>query len=188
MSHYKHFPVGLRWGKILQNKLYFWSLLGSQVVRVHSLFGVLASIALSFLLWANSPSKEIPLLIFLVVTIALILIIISLASALLVALKYQNPIPRIENVVNRRNEVICLLKSTKMFSHGIIVSFYYTDEHNFEQLICMGTVINIQENGMIQVKIEEEVDGHEDILTKLKNNDKQLIKKVAVKPTVPYQY
>ncbi|MGG3802522.1 hypothetical protein [Metabacillus fastidiosus] len=170
-------------------KLTFWRLLGSQLVRVHSLYGVIASIVLSVTLWVNTPDKNISLIYFLIMSIMSILIIITLISALLIALNNQSLIPKIENVIRtKKEEVICLLEKSTLFSHGISVSFYYTDEHNFEQLICIGTVINIQENGIIQVKIEDYFDVHEDIIVKLKNNEKHLVEKVTVKPTVPYQY
>lgn len=167
-------------------KLKFWSLIGKQMIQVHSFLGVLISLVISFLLWQNKPEKTVPLFYLLVLIIISLFLIVSLIGAVLEVLKHQNYLPKIESVIRARNgDILCLLQNSGLFSHGIAVSFFYTNEQNFEQLVCIGTVINIQENGKIQAKIENYLDVHEDIIERLKNNDSQLIKKITVKPSVP---
>lgn len=164
----------------------FWKLIFRNLLRVHSLYGVIFSIFLSIYLWQNSNDKTLPLLYFVVVLVLAVLVVSTLVSALMEVLRQSNLLPRIESVFKtKQDEVLCLLEPSSLFSHGISVSFYYTNEQNFEQLICIGEVVNIQENGKIQVKISFYQSHYEDIVARLGNNDNQVIKKIQVKPTVP---
>jgi hypothetical protein len=172
--------------EVIGVKLTFWSLIGTQLIKIHSLTGMFFSIILSVWLWQNTPNKTLPLIYFIYLLVFTSLLIITLISAVMVAIKNQNPIPKIENIIKTSNgDIICLLQSSNLFSNGISVSFYYTNDQNFEQLVCIGTVINIQENGLIQAKIENYLDVHQDIIEKIKNNDNQIIKKIKVKPSIP---
>jgi len=48
----------------------------------------------------------------------------------------------------------------------------------------VGSVINVQTNGEIQVFINEFVNDYEDILEKLANNDSKIVSRILIKPTM----
>jgi hypothetical protein len=81
-------------------------------------------------------------------------------------------------------DFICLLEPSELFSHGNLVSFYY-DEDSYERIIGIGQVINIQENGIIQVIMSQQVEGHEGVISQLKIANTDTLKKVKIKPTIP---
>ena len=83
---------------------------------------------------------------------------------------------------------LCLLEPSEFFSYDTLVSFYYIDDEEFEQLVGIGTVVNIQENKLIQVELTNPVEGYEGIVKKLANNDAHALKKTVVKPSIPKKY
>lgn len=93
-----------------------------------------------------------------------------------------------ESPIEDESTLVCLLEPSRLFSYDIWVSFYTTAEHGFETLIGIGTVINIQEDGKIQVGLIHSVKGHEDAIQKLRQNDAASLKATVVKPTVPAKY
>lgn len=90
-------------------------------------------------------------------------------------------------VPNESPMYLCLLEPSDLFSHGIMVSFYY-DDGNFEILIGLGMIQHIREDKKIQIKIIAPVAGHEDLMERIKKNEGEVIKRVIVKPHVPQNY
>ncbi len=86
--------------------------------------------------------------------------------------------------INNISGIFCLLEKSELFSHNIYVSCYYTDNDDFEIIIGVGSVINIQTDGKIQVLIDEFVNNYEDILKKLANNDNKIVSRILIKPTM----
>lgn len=82
---------------------------------------------------------------------------------------------------------LCLLDPSDLFSHGILVSFYY-DDGDFEVLTGFGTVESIQEDKRIQVRIINTLPGHDEIMEKLMKNDASTLRKTKVKPNIPLDY
>ena len=82
------------------------------------------------------------------------------------------------------DEFLYLLEPSDLFSHGIMVSFYYND-NNFEQLIGIGRVVHIQEDKKIQVAMVTAREDSGAIIQRLSNNDAEALKKTRIKPTVP---
>ena len=85
-------------------------------------------------------------------------------------------------------KVLCLLESSELFSYDALVSFYYIDDENFEQLIGIGAVVNIQEDRKIQVAMFYSLEGHQEKAEKIAQNDAGILKKTRVKPNVPKTY
>jgi hypothetical protein len=52
--------------------------------------------------------------------------------------------------------------------------------------VGVGAVINVQENGLIQVALIDVQESQGHVVQKLLNNDGDLLKRLLVKPTVPY--
>lgn len=82
---------------------------------------------------------------------------------------------------------LCLLEPSELFSHGIMVSFYY-DDGNFETLVGVGIVEHIREDRRIQVRIMAPAVGYEDTMERLKRNEVEVTKNITVKPHVPQSY
>ena len=64
------------------------------------------------------------------------------------------------------------------------VSFYYKDSVDFEVLIGVGMVINVQDDRRIQVGLRRVAKGQEDAVIKLQNNDSEALQRLLVKPNV----
>ncbi|MEC5238938.1 hypothetical protein [Bacillus mycoides] len=164
----------------------FWRIFGQNLVKVHSVFGVVISITLSILLWKFSSDSQVSLVSFLVLLVTSVLLITALISVVLELLHSEIVLPGIKRVIKVSEEkIVFLLDSSNLFSHGILVSFFYTDKYNYEQLIAVGSVINIQDNGSIQVEIRDYKEVYEDLIMKAVNNDKDVLKEITVKPSAP---
>ena len=83
--------------------------------------------------------------------------------------------------------MIFLLESSELFSYDTIVSFYYLEDE-FEQLIAIGRVSNIQQDSKIQVEVIYLISDCKEILDRLANNDSTALEKTRVKPNIPKAY
>lgn len=172
----------------------FWSLIWYSFWRLQSLLGGIIAVALAVILWLFAPNTKIPLAISLPIGILCVMLIIILGHAAYEALNMSSRIlPKVLfgkriSTQSQRERVLCLLEPSDLFSHDAIVSFYYIDDENFELLIGLGNVVNIQEDSKIQVALTDTVNGHEEIVTKIAQNDSGVLKKIKVKPNVPRTY
>ena len=81
--------------------------------------------------------------------------------------------------------VVCLLEKSPLFGHGMAVSFYFKDSVEFEILIGVGMVINVQDDRRIQVGLQKVAKGQEGAVRKLRSNDSDALQRLLVKPNVP---
>ncbi|NCS76395.1 MAG: bZIP transcription factor [Microcystis aeruginosa K13-07] len=101
----------------------------------------------------------------------------------------QRIIPKILRVQkDANNSLQCLLESSDLFAAQFIISFYYTDEDDFERLIGVGFVESINNKGQIQVVIDRPEITYQDILDKLANNDLKVMQQTRVSPSVTKKY
>lgn len=82
-------------------------------------------------------------------------------------------------------ELVCLLRPSKLFSHDIAVSFFRVDVQGGEELVGVGRIVNIQENGIIQAAMIRPLQGHEDFAKRLRQNEGEAVRTTRVKPNVP---
>ena len=147
------------------------------------LLAVLA-IILAIVLWQFSPNKKVGLDIILPIGILVIVLIITLFESVYEALKMNRYIlPKMILGREMSSQLICILEPSPLFSHDALVSFYFND--GFEQFVGFGRVINVQEDGKIQVILINSLPDHSDIIKKLSLNDSTILSKMIVKPTVP---
>jgi len=100
-------------------------------------------------------------------------------------LYYENDfLPKVLRFEIIGSKVICLTEASKVFSFGSIVSMYFKRE-GFEELIAIGEVYNIQEDGKIQIKINKFITEKDNIKKEIENNSKDLINYLLVKPNCP---
>lgn len=168
----------------------FWSLVWSSFLRTQgALIGVIAIVS-SVLLWRLSPNKNISLGLALPIGLLCVVLILTLGYAAYESFKMSKRIlPRVlfgkkSSTKNQKPQVLCLLEPSEIFSYDAVVSFYYIDE-GFEQLIGIGTVTNIQENGKIQVVMTYSNDVYEETINELADNNARVLNKIIVKPNVP---
>ncbi len=148
-------------------------------------------ILLGFIFWFWKPTTSIPLSSFVPLVFIGSVLAITLGNA-----AYQNFIgskhvlPRVltAQIFPEGDSLLCLLEPSSLFSHDTLVSLYYLGESEFERLIGFGVVLNIQENGMIQIMVTSEIKSCPDIFDKLRNNDSDALKKLRVKPSVTKAY
>jgi hypothetical protein len=84
--------------------------------------------------------------------------------------------------------LMCYLEPSELFSHGIAVAFYNVNPQGFEVLVGIGTVINVQDDGKIQVAMTSSITGHEDFVNQLRQNNAEALRTTRVKPSVPWGY
>jgi hypothetical protein len=153
-------------------------------------FGVPAtilSIALGILLWIILPDETVRASIVIsisVLLIALIFPLVMLTFDLFNQIKF-NRRPNVLTTFKYQNgDLTILLSKSDLFWHDSLVSIYIKGEENFEQLIAFGSVINIQEDGNIQIGIIATLDGNEDTMTKIGSKNIDTLKRLVVKPNV----
>ena len=104
--------------------------------------------------------------------------------------KMTNVIPVVKQGLNppplyQKAEALLLLSESDFFSIEAIVSIYYKDE-SYEPLIGIGFVLNIQENGLIQVIVDNCYDDrYKEIWDKVRENNASVLEKLIIKPLVP---
>lgn len=81
---------------------------------------------------------------------------------------------------------LLLLENSDLYGHDAVVSVYYIDGSEFEELIGVGYVRNIQVDGKIQILLDQVV--NRDVIGKLAINDAAVLKRVRVKPSAPHGY
>lgn len=80
--------------------------------------------------------------------------------------------------------VLVLLEPSELFSFGDMVSFYYTGEDQFEQLIGIGAVVNVQRDGSIQALLQAPAPEYSQLIDRLATNEDSVKSRISVKPNV----
>jgi len=80
--------------------------------------------------------------------------------------------------------LILLLEPSRNFSVDTLVTIYLREEHQFEMEIGGGVVLNVQENGPIQVAFDRIIHGHEDEYQAILDNENFDLRKLVVKPFI----
>ncbi len=162
--------------------------------KIQGPVGTVGTVVLGVLLWRFSRDGSIRLAVALPVGVLFMILLLTLCDAVYQMYKMsQRVLPRV--LFGRKaagqmegEKVLCLLEPSELFSHGALVSFYHVGHENFEELIGIGTVVNVQEDRKIQVAMTWCVDGHEGTAERLARNDKEVLEKIMVKPSVPSAY
>jgi len=166
----------------------FWGLIWSSFLRVQGVLGVAITIVLAVLF---SPNKNISLSWVLPIGLFCVILILALGNAAYEAFKISKYVLPVVLVGKKPPtqipgaKLLCLIESSELFSYDTLVSFYYIGDENFEQLMGIGTVINIQEDSKIQVVMTYSLDGYEEKIEKLVQNDSGILKRTRVKPNIP---
>jgi hypothetical protein len=101
----------------------------------------------------------------------------------------QRLIPKIVRIQKKSSgEIVFLLEPSELFAYDIYISFYYTDDDGFENLIGIGFVNVIQNNGKVQAILDQPDSNYQNIIDALDRNDPKLIEKIIIKPSAPRNF
>lgn len=85
---------------------------------------------------------------------------------------------------DQRTKAVCLIKPSKLFPEGNLVSFYYNYHEDLEHLIGIGLVTNAGEKAT-QIELSYSFERHKDIIDKLICKNKDVLAKTKIKPSIP---
>ncbi len=171
----------------------FWGLIWVSFLKCQGTLVVIVSICLPFILWILSPKVQVSLSLILPLGILSIFLVIVFFDAAFISFnKSKNLLPKVllsKIFYSTNNEplTLFLLEPSLSFSHDAMVSFYFID-NDFEQLIGIGVVLNIQQDGKIQVMMTKPYLEHKETLQKLANNDNTILNKTIVKPIISKRF
>lgn len=167
----------------------FWGFIWERCKFHGILVGI---IALLFAMFSPclAPDKSVGLKIVIPFGIIFIFLFIVFVDAAYVSYKTnKNILPGVICVKpylkNNKEIHLFLLTPSDLFSNDIVVSFYYCNDE-YEQLIGIGKVFNIQDDNKIQVLLIKTLEGHEDKVKEMVKNNKLYLDKTKIKPNIPY--
>jgi hypothetical protein len=156
-----------------------------------------AGLVLGVVLWKVAPTTHVSLFSVLAVAlpigIGLVTLLIAFCLSTIHILKEiggldsaNRVLPRVVRVEKTDNSILLLLESSSLFNTGLGVTLYVVKEKGFEASFGIGRVINVQENGMIQVEVSGFQPKNDLFVEKITKNDTKSLKQVLVKPHVMY--
>lgn len=175
-------------GGVREMKLDFWKIVWSSFLKAHGSVLAVVSLSVSFITWIFKPDLNVPVVIFLPIVLVIILVLTTAITTVFQIRDISWKLPEVKFCKRCGNNLILLLEKSVLFSYGIIVSIYFIHEGEFEQLIGVGQVTNVQEDGKIQITIRSAFDEHLEIFDRLSQNNGETLKKIIAKPTVPWDY
>ena len=152
---------------------------------------ILSGGPLAILLWWFPQATQVPLGIIIVASLLGFAVLLTLGHMAYSAIQeLQGRLPRVIN--SRKGEdafksypVVCLLEQSELFNHGVAVAFYFKGADEFEVLIGIGRVLNVQDDRRIQVGLNQAAKGQKAIVEKLRENNRETLRQLIVKPSVP---
>jgi len=109
----------------------------------------------------------------------------------------SQPLPRTRQIVvpdraapGADPSVILVLDRSSLFGFNILVTIYYSERLDprrgdvFERAIGIGRVVNVQQNGLIQVLVLAELPGNADLWQRTRNREAAALAQLVVKPSV----
>lgn len=168
----------------------FWVLAWSSFKRVQGAILTGLGVVVTVLVWIFKPETTIPMRVALPIFAVFAVIITSLIDAVFQSLKLGTRLPHVLYVSKSgpTSVLTLLLEPSELFSHDAAVSFYHVGDGDFEELIGIGAVLNVQADNRIQVVMMRPVEGHEDIIQALHQNTGPTLKRIIVKPVANWRY
>ena len=88
--------------------------------------------------------------------------------------------------------ITLIIGGSRQFGINFLVTVYYEERlvpvkgPIFERAIGMGQVVNVQENGLIQVLMLREVSNHAELWQRIRERDTAVLAGVVVKPSIDF--
>jgi hypothetical protein len=141
--------------------------------------------------WLTPPPTTVPFPVFLLFGLMTLIVTLTFFDAARTAfdapsyglpaiLAFTSPPAEYQNV-----RALCLTEASMLFSQDTRVSFYHLDDSHFELLVGLGRVLIVQQDGSLQIALTEIVPSQDGLLESLVRNDKRVLSRIIVKPTVP---
>lgn len=148
--------------------------------------GFLVGVAAWFVPAANQVSLPIYVVTLL---LALAIITVLIEAARIAKTHAASPLPRVKlSLVEERTpgepKVILVLESSPLFFFGLVVSVFVVEKDQYEQFFGEGVIQNVQDDGLIQVRLEEFDVENSAVLHALKSNSVDTLNRLRVKPYV----
>jgi hypothetical protein len=89
--------------------------------------------------------------------------------------------------------MVLLMSRSALFGVNTLVTIYYVEilgigqDHLFERTIGIGRVINVQENGLIQVLVLREVSNDAELWQRIRGREMATLSHVIIKPSVDFR-
>ncbi len=173
-------------------------LLAESFSQVHGYLIGLLGLAFSIVSWlipVNANSTVLVVTVLRWATPALVTVLLAVA-VLIQTLSSMRRVSQLPRVLHGRMgpassdggaSALLLLEKSDLYGHDVVVSVYYMDESDFEELVGVGYVRNIQVDGKIQVLLNQVV-ANNGVVEKLTGNDAGVLKRLRVKPSAPHEY
>jgi len=84
---------------------------------------------------------------------------------------------------DHRAKAVCLIRPSRLFLDGNLVSFYYNYHEDLEYLIGFGLVTNAGER-VTQIELSYIFEKHKDIVDKLIGKNRDVLEKTKIKPVI----
>lgn len=157
--------------------------------RTNGFILTLIGLLFSFVMWFWKPSASVPLWVIVLIVIVLAIVVVTLADALFESLKRSSRLPRVCKAIQPvalygDARAILLVDASDLFSHDAMVSVF-SRMNDFEVLIGTGFVATVQENGRIQVCVQNSAESTGDIWERILQNNKEELSQLIVKPSIP---
>lgn len=181
----------------------FWDLIWSSFLDIQGILIGFLGIVITIILSRFRVATPIPLDFIIIIGLFTLLLIATLFQASYKSFKLNQKIqadlkqnefklsrqvlPKIIRAKKRESEnleIEFLLENSPLFSNDTLISFYYTDDDEFERLIGAGIVRNVQRDGKIYALLDIPIASYQDILNKLANNDANILGRTVVKPSI----
>jgi hypothetical protein len=162
-----------------------WSSFKGSAGATVGLLGTLAT----FASWFIKSNSFLPLSWLVGVTITGIAVIVTLFESTRRALNHvAHPFPLVKLALSeptsKGKTIILLLDSSPLFSPGLLVSFYLRVQEQYESLIGSGVVQNVQDDGLIQIRVSSFTSNNLEWTEKILANDASYLKCLLIKPYV----
>ncbi|MCE5163754.1 hypothetical protein [Plesiomonas sp. PI-19] len=151
-----------------------------------TLISFVASIAVYFVV-PNTATVKMNIF-FVIVMILAALIIVLFRAAYDANTDASVILPKVRRVLNppksyEKASVLLIVDPSNYLSHESSVTLFMLED-DYEQLIGVGVVINVQNDKKVQVAIYKN-DESEELLSQLKENKKHDLERLILKPSVP---
>ncbi len=168
----------------------FWGTVWLGLWKAQLVLGSILAIVLAVALWILRPEQTVPIAWVVLLAVISVILVVGFGNAAYELFRKGRTLPQVLSgrkiaPLAQETELLLLLEPSSLFAHDTWVSFFHIDGDNFERLIGVGSVVNIQEDGRIQVGMSQASLGYEEIIKGLTRNDSGLLKRTRVKPSIP---
>ncbi|MDR3370632.1 hypothetical protein [Rhodoferax sp.] len=163
-----------------------WASLKGIVGTFVGIAGLIAGIAA----WFIPATEKIALPVFAVtLLVSLAIIAVLIEAARIAKMHAASTLPRVKlSIVESKDpdepRVILLLEPSSLYFFGLVVSVFVVEKDQYERFFGQGLVQNIQDDGLIQVRLDDFDFDATDVLNGLKSNSLDVITRLRVKPYV----